>query len=147
MTLIPTQVVFHGLAHRDDIESDIRERVTWLERFYSNIMRCRVVVEVPHRHQRGGRHFQVRIEITLAGGAPIVLTHVPSPRGRANGVEDESFRKDDEIDGPHRDVHVAIRDAFDAARRRLEDFAREQRGSVKTHSIEGATLTRQEAAP
>jgi cold shock CspA family protein len=28
---------------------------------------------------------------------------------------------------------VAIRDAFDSARRRLEDFAREQRGAVKTH--------------
>jgi hypothetical protein len=28
---------------------------------------------------------------------------------------------------------VALRDAFDAARRKLEDFAREQRGDVKHH--------------
>jgi ribosome-associated translation inhibitor RaiA len=134
MTLIPTQVTFHGLAHPDDIESDIRARVTWLERFYSDIVRCRVVVEVPHRHQRGGRHFEIRIEITVAGGAPIVLTHAPSTDERTPDAEDISLRKDDEIDGAHRDVHVAIRDAFDAARRRLEDFAREQRGSVKVHS-------------
>ena len=33
----------------------------------------------------------------------------------------------------HEDVYVALRDAFDAARRKLEDFAREQRGDVKHH--------------
>jgi cold shock CspA family protein len=31
------------------------------------------------------------------------------------------------------DLEVAIRDAFDAARRKLEDFARKQRGDVKQH--------------
>ena len=139
MTLIPTQVTFHGLAHRDDIESDIRERVNWLERFYSGIVRCRVVIEVPHRHQRSGRHFQIRIEIMPGGGAPIVLTHAPSLHRRSQDIEDNSLRKDDEIDGAHRDIHVAIRDAFDAARRRLEDFAREERGSVKMHNSDVGT--------
>ena len=33
----------------------------------------------------------------------------------------------------HEDIYVAIRDAFDAARRQLEDYARHQRGDVKTH--------------
>jgi hypothetical protein len=98
-----------------------------------------VVVEVPHRHQRGGRHFQVRIELTLAGGTPIVVTHEPSLHERSKDGEDDSLRKDDQPDGAHRYVDVAIRDAFDAARRRLEDFAREQRGSVKKHSSVGAS--------
>jgi cold shock CspA family protein len=31
------------------------------------------------------------------------------------------------------DLEIAIRDAFDAARRKLEDFARRQRGTVKHH--------------
>jgi len=31
------------------------------------------------------------------------------------------------------DVYVAIRDAFDAMRRQLEDYARRQRGQVKEH--------------
>jgi cold shock CspA family protein len=31
------------------------------------------------------------------------------------------------------DLYVAIRDAFDAARRRLEDYAGRQRGAVKSH--------------
>jgi cold shock CspA family protein len=31
------------------------------------------------------------------------------------------------------DLYVAIRDAFHAARRKLEDYARRQRGAVKVH--------------
>jgi ribosome-associated translation inhibitor RaiA len=37
----------------------------------------------------------------------------------------------------HEDVYVAIRDAFDAMSRQLEDFARKQRGEVKTHTAPG----------
>lgn len=33
----------------------------------------------------------------------------------------------------HEDIYVAIRDAFDAARRKLQDYARRQRGDVKIH--------------
>ena len=32
-----------------------------------------------------------------------------------------------------KDVYVELRDAFDAARRKLENFARESRGDVKHH--------------
>jgi cold shock CspA family protein len=35
----------------------------------------------------------------------------------------------------HEDVYVAIRDAFDATRRLLEDYARERRGDVKLHAV------------
>ncbi len=31
------------------------------------------------------------------------------------------------------DVYVALRDAFDAAKRQVEDYARKIRGDVKTH--------------
>jgi len=37
----------------------------------------------------------------------------------------------------HEDVYVAIRDAFDAMSRQLEDYARKQRGEVKTHAAPG----------
>ena len=33
----------------------------------------------------------------------------------------------------HEDMYVVIRDAFDAARRQLEDYARIRRGDVKHH--------------
>src|SRR3546814_20932899 len=35
----------------------------------------------------------------------------------------------------HEDVYVALRDAFNAARRRLEDHSRKQAGRVKTHEV------------
>ena len=135
MTLIPTQVTFHGLKHRDDIESDIRERVSWLEQFYDRIVGCRVLVEVPHRHHHGGQHFHVRIGLTVAGGPPIVISHDPSLHGRLKDVEEEALAKESEIDGERRYARAAIHEAFDAARRKLEDFAREQRGAVKVHSV------------
>jgi len=35
----------------------------------------------------------------------------------------------------HEDAHVAVRDAFDAARRVLEDHARHSRGEAKLHAV------------
>lgn len=134
MVLVPTQVTFRGLERSEALEADIRRRVTWLEQFYAGVMRCRVLVELPHRHRHDGRPFHVRIEMTVPGGGTLVVSHEPSWHGRLKDVEGEAHHKDDEIDRVHRDAHVAVHQAFDAARRRLEDFAREQRGDVKTRA-------------
>ena len=135
MTLIPTQINFRGLAHSETIEADIHERIAWLEQFYGGIVRCRVLVEIPHRHRHDGRHFQVRIDITVPGGAPIVVSHEPSLHGPLKDVAEAEHSKDTEIEAVHRYAHVAIHEAFDVARRQLQDFAREQRGVVKTHEV------------
>ena len=37
------------------------------------------------------------------------------------------------LDHAHEDVYVAVRDAFDAARRRLEDYVRRRHLQVKFH--------------
>ena len=142
MTLIPTQVTFRGLSSSDELDAEIHERVAWLERFYAGIVRCHVLVEVPHRHRRGGKHFHVRVELTVPGGAPIVVSHEPSRHGGLKDVEEEVARKESEIEGTHRYAAVAVHEAFDAMRRRLEDFAREQRGAVKVHEVpEGEPAT------
>jgi hypothetical protein len=137
MTGIPTHITFRGLGHSDALDSDIRDRVAWLEQFYADIVRCRVTLELPHRHRRDGRHFHVRIELTVPGGSPIVVSHEPSVHGRLKDIEEDAHHKETEIEGVHRYATVAIHQAFDAARRRLEDFAREQRGAVKTHEVSG----------
>jgi cold shock CspA family protein len=49
--------------------------------------------------------------------------------GRKEIVVDRTGPKDH----AHEDVYVALRDAFEAAARRLEDDARARRGDVKTH--------------
>jgi len=109
MRPIPLQLTFDGLAQSESIESEIRERVAWLEQYYPRITGCRVLVKVPHRHQRGGRPFHILIDISVPGAGPIIVSHRPPPQ-----------------DAPQ-DVGTAIHQAFDAARRQLQDVAREQR--------------------
>ncbi len=109
---LPVQIVLRDIPHSDAIESDIRARVDKLDQFYPEIMSCRVVVELPGKHKHQGKEFNVRIDITVPGSEIVV-----------NRERDE-------------DLYVALRDAFDAARRRLEDYARKQRGDVKVHEPE-----------
>ena len=133
MTLIPTQISFQGLAHSDEIGADITDRVAWLEQFHDGIVGCRVLVELPHRHRRNGRHFHVRIEVTVPRSAPIVVSHEPSTHRPVKDAEEAAHRKETEVEAQNRYARVAVHQAFDAARRQLQDLAREQRGSVKAH--------------
>ena len=133
MPLIPTQVTFRGLPHSDALEAAIRDHVAWLAQFHAGIVRCRVLVELPHRHRHDGRHFHVVIELTVPDGPPVVVSHEPSGHGRLKDAEQGAHRKESEIDSVHRYADVAMRRAFDAARRQLEDSARERRGDVKIH--------------
>jgi cold shock CspA family protein/ribosome-associated translation inhibitor RaiA len=104
------QVTWHGLYHSEAIETQIRQRAAALEKFYPNITSCRVAVELPHRHKHQGKLFNVRIDLRVPHGEVIV-------------------NRDQ-----HEDIHVALRDAFDAARRQIEDVLRRQRGDVKVHA-------------
>jgi cold shock CspA family protein len=116
----------------EGIEKSIRAEAEKLETFYSQIMGCRVAVEVPHGHHRKGNLYHVRIDLTLPG-RELVIKHEPGlSKGirQAGGVE---MKKRPEVRTPHRDLHLAIRDAFKVAGRRLQDYARRQRGDVKTH--------------
>ncbi len=88
---------------------NIRQKVRKLEQFSDHIIGCRVMVEAPHRHKHQGSLYNVRIDLTVPGGELVVKRE------------------------PHEDVYVAIRDAFDAAKRRLLSFARKRRGEVKHH--------------
>lgn len=111
---LPLQVTFRGMEHSDALEAKIRERAEGLDRFFERIMGCRVVVELHHKHHQQGNLYHVRIDLTVPGDE-LVVSREP----------DEHLM--------HEDAHVAVRDAFDAARRELEDYARRRRGDVKTH--------------
>jgi ribosomal subunit interface protein len=109
---IPLQVLLHGIEHSDALYNAIREKAEKLDHYYERIMSCRVALELTAHHKHEGKQFSVRIDLKVPGGE-IAVT-----------------KKHDE------DVQVALREAFDAARRRLEDYARGQRGDVKRHSLE-----------
>ena len=107
---IPLQISLHGLEHSDVLYNGIREKVNRLGRYYRHLTSCRVVVDLAARHKTHGKPYSVRIDLKVPGGE-IAVTH----------AQDEQLA-------------VALRDAFDAARRKLEDYARTQRGDVKQHA-------------
>jgi len=111
---LPLQITFKGMDPSPAIEARIRERAQKLERFYDRIMSCRVVVEAPHRHHYKGNLYHIALDLTVPRGEIVV-------------------NRNDERNHAHEDVHVAIRDAFAAAARQLEDYGRKQRGDVKVH--------------
>lgn len=107
---LPLQVCFRQMEPSDEIEDMVRGKLEKLDRYYDHIMACRVVIDAPTKPTR---HYQVRIDLTVPGGELVV--------GQREG-------------DVHRDLAAALRDAVDAARRQLEDFARRQRGDVKVHA-------------
>ncbi len=123
----PTQVTFRNVPNPEAVEADIRERAAKLDTYYARIVGCRVVVEVPHRHHRGGNQYHVRIELSVPGGE-VVVNHEPSLYSSEQALGHEKLTKDTEPNGVHRDLPAAIHEAFDVARRRLQDYARRQRG-------------------
>jgi len=120
------------------IEADIRAKAAKLDRFYDKIMGCRVIVEAPHRHRHKGKRYHVRIDLTVPRGELVIKREPKLVAETPSRVQKEPDRKLAETREPskyaaHDDIYVAIRDAFDAARRRLQDYARRQRGVVKLH--------------
>jgi cold shock CspA family protein/ribosome-associated translation inhibitor RaiA len=111
---LPLQISFRHMEPSEEIEALVREKSAKLDQFADHIMSCRVVVEPAGKHHLHGNLYEVHLDITLPGGE-VVVTREP-------GQHTES-----------EDIAVAIRDAFDSARRQLEDYVRRQRGAVKAH--------------
>lgn len=108
------QVSFDDLPVDEAVRAAALDHVARLERCTDRLTGCHVVIAQPHRHHREGRLYSVRVDVVVPGGEIVV-------------------NRDHHLDHAHEDVYVAIRDAFDAARRRLEDHVRRLRGSEKIH--------------
>lgn len=111
---IPLQITFKNMESTPALDADIRKKAAKLEHFAEHMTSCRVVIEAPHKHHHQGKLYSVKIDITLPNKEILVTRHPDQHHA-------------------HEDMYVAIRDAFDAARRQLEDYVRQRRGDVKTH--------------
>jgi ribosome-associated translation inhibitor RaiA len=131
MTL-PLQVTFRNMKHSAEVEDWIREEVEKLETFYNRIIGCRVAIEVPHRHHKKGKPLHVRIDLTLPGNE-IVVKREPVVIHRAPVNGEAAVASHVPAKSPHGDLQLVIHDAFKAAGRRVQDFARRKRGEVKRH--------------
>jgi cold shock CspA family protein/ribosome-associated translation inhibitor RaiA len=129
---LPVEITLRHVPCAHLIEADIRQRVARLDRYYDRIMSCRVLVERTHRHHVDGTHFHVRIDLGVPGGE-IIVSRASSLHRTAQDIDQERERKQNEVDPVHKYARVAVREAFDIARRRLQDYARRQRGAVKVH--------------
>ena len=109
------RIAFRNMDVSEALEKRIRTRAAELDRLCDRITACDVVMEMQHRHKSQGRTFQVRVDLTLPGRSVVV-------------------RREPGVNHGHEDAHVAVRDAFDSARRQLEDYVHVVRGDVKTHA-------------
>jgi len=129
---LPLQITFRNMKSSARVEEWIQAEAAKLDTFCSQIMACRVAIEVPHRHSRNGKPLHVRIDLTLPG-KEIVIKREPIPRHKPWMIgEGDGLLKLHPLP-PHHDLHLVIHDAFKAAARRVHDFARYRRGNVKTH--------------
>jgi len=112
---LPIEITFSHMEPSAALESRIRELASRLEKFSAQIMRCHIVVEAPGHHSHQGGLFDFRIDITVPG-------------------EEIAIRRAHPRAHSHEDPYVALRDAFRAARRKLEDYERKRRLDVKTHA-------------
>jgi ribosome-associated translation inhibitor RaiA len=107
---LPLQVTFRDMAPLPSLEGEIRRRAAKLEQFAPDLVSCHVVVEASGNRHHQGHRYAVKIDVRVPG--------------------EQMFTGEHQAD---EEIGIAVREAFDAMARRLEDHARRQRGQVKHH--------------
>jgi cold shock CspA family protein len=111
----PVEIDFQGMRGRPEVQASIQHHVAELEQRYGRVTACRVVLKGPGGHQRTGGLYEVNIRLAL-------------PNGREVNVA-RTAQADERL----ADLSFAINDAFQHARRRLQDHVRRVQGQVKQH--------------
>lgn len=99
------QITFRNMEPSAALEQEIRERAEKLEKFCNQLISCRVVVEAESQRHRQGNLYRVNVDIRVPDKEIVA--------GRGSDLSQS-----------HEDAYVAIRDAFDHARRQLEDYSK-----------------------
>ena len=102
---VPLQITLRNVAHSDALAEEIGRRTAKLGTFHPRLTGCRVTVERMSAHQRHGQHYRVRVDVHAPGQPELVVD-------RSHGE----------------DLAVAVRDAFDAMDRMVDELARKPRG-------------------
>jgi len=109
---IPVKITFRHMESSVAVETRVNELANHLGVFSDRILACRVVVDSPHRHHHQGKVFAVKVQLELPGEDVVVDMERPQRDG-------------------HDDVYVVLRDAFDAAKRQLQQRMSSLRGDEK----------------
>ena len=115
----PIEIAFQHCEPTEEIQAEIAKQAKRLEKFSDRLTSCHVAIVGPQTRHRQGELFKIDIQIAMPEHHDVMVT-------RARG------------DAPEREHPlVAIREAFDAAVRQIEDVTRDMRGQVKDHQVKG----------
>lgn len=95
-------VVYRDLDSSAALNDIILKKLEKLTRFTDQIIHSRVVLDTPHQHKHKGKQYRASIELDLKGH-PVAVTQ-----------DDES-------------IHVALRDAFLNAERKIKQLSARHR--------------------
>ena len=109
------EITYRNCEPLEEVRVEVGRQIEKLEKFSGRITSCHVLVEGPKTRHRKGDPFRIELRIAMPGHRDILVS-----RQHGDVPEDEH-------------PLVAMHRAFHAARRQIEDAARELRGAVKTH--------------
>jgi len=114
----PVKITYRNVDPSEAVEKAIRSHAEKREAVDDRIHWCNVGVEAEGKHQNKGRIYRILISLGLPGKT--ITANRAGPHKPA-----------------HADIYVAIRDAFNAAQRQVEDYVRVRRADVKSHEAPG----------
>ncbi|MES2825332.1 MAG: HPF/RaiA family ribosome-associated protein [Pseudomonadota bacterium] len=97
-------VVYRDLDSSALLNEMISKKLEKLNRFTDQIVHSRVVLDTPHNHKHKGKQFRASIEIDIKGN-PIAVAQ------------------------DHESIHIAVRDAFNTAERKIKKLSARQRAA------------------
>ncbi|HWU43624.1 MAG TPA: HPF/RaiA family ribosome-associated protein, partial [Bdellovibrio sp.] len=98
------------------ITQKIEGKLEKLEKHFDRITSAHVTVRLPHRH-RNKHIYHIQVQVDIPGYTFIV-------------------NREPEMNYAHSDINVAIRDAFDKVKRKLDDFIEDRR--ERPHPVSGS---------
>ncbi len=110
-------ITFRNMDASASAETLVRQRAEELDHLSYRISACRVVLDCVHRQNQLSKLYRVHIDMALPGGTIVV-------------------NRDAGSNHAHDDLQLTIRDAFDAARRQLQEHARKHDGVTKRRAAD-----------
>ena len=114
---MPVNVTFRGMESSEFVVARARAHAEQLMALAPEIVGCKIAIEAPSAHHTHGQPFHVRLHL-LVPGNDIILDRDPGRGPEA-----------------HADVYVALADAFQVARRRIEELGRKRREESRRSDV------------
>ncbi|MEZ5775139.1 MAG: HPF/RaiA family ribosome-associated protein [Hyphomicrobiaceae bacterium] len=113
MTITP-EIHFDSIDASEAVAERIRQKTARLAKRFDRLTHLRATIAAPHKHGQKDKVYQVKLLIGVPGRSDLAVS--------SEGSGDHA----------HEDVHLAVRDAFETAERRLSELFDKMRGDVKS---------------